>query len=1119
MSVTSLVVLLGVLLVYFSKSDALETQEQDVLQHKVLNLNTVASPEAILPYLDVFPHEPDRRFAADQLFRHLNPTPNARQILPNVGTLAKLRITTEAIRASDNLDYFANRLPDMQDSKTSMPTALPLFTSRTVSAIKPGFVVRTPSQFTYTFWWTLLLYFLSIYAVHMLWRMGITLRFSTTLPFVHLRRETSFEGDALLLPLFHLLTGLGLMLMLSLRDPLRDMLDFRAFTMGVGLGAILFYLSSLWNVQRWRKPIRWGGHTVHVHLVFSLGLSIILSILLVSFGSGPTGSDAKVNLFGFQPAEVIKLLLVVFLAAYFSYRWEFMRTLREQVASVPKPLRFLRIPRLRYILPVMVGTAVALLFFLLQKDLGPALILMCTFLTLYAIARNHVLVPVLGLGLLFLGFWACYAFGLVYTVANRIEMMASPWDNFAVGGEHLANAYWAITSGHWFGLGPGLGSPSLIPAAHTDMVLPALGEELGILGVLGILCLYALLIHQGLRIAKQASGMFSFFLGLGLTLITAYQIFLIAGGVFGLLPLSGVVSPFLSYGKTSMLMNGLLLGLLAAISTQTGHADQNAAFHRPLKRLQLVLGALGLMLVLRLGYIGWQSNTWIVEPALVVRGDGERGFQYNRRIGPARRALTRGTIYDRNGLPLATSNPTAVDSLKPMLQATYGLVPERYTRSTDRRFYPFGPHTFYLLGDVRSYTKREAGNSLFLEYDAATNAHLQGYEDAPRRITIASKRTGPPDLTRTVYDYSPLIPLIRQRHRIPASGGVQNLLDRDRDLTLTLDARLQVRVAEALEAGTPPGLRSAAVVLDASDGSVLAAVSHPLPHMALTDPSATNLDPDVFDRVVYGQYPPGSTFKLITSIAAMNRGTNLTQTRHKCEPLGNGRVGQKVKGWGRPIRDARGDAAHGNVNLHEGLVVSCNAFFAQLGVYDVGAPALLQAIDWFGLGLSLNPSLPKAERLDILSKDLPQASFGQGPLLASPIEMARVAATIANEGQLQPTRWMLDALQTLPQPRQVLTPDQATQLARSMRGVVTEGTGKRISGSTLPIAGKTGTAEVMIDDRRVTHAWFTGFAPYQGARPVAFAVLVEQGGDGGRVAAPIAAQIVAAAKALGLTQH
>jgi len=191
-------------------------------------------------------------------------------------------------------------------------------------------------------------------------------------------------------------------------------------------------------------------------------------------------------------------------------------------------------------------------------------------------------------------------------------------------------------------------------------------------------------------------------------------------------------------------------------------------------------------------------------------------------------------------------------------------------------------------------------------------------------------------------------------------------------------------------------------------------------------------------------------------------------------------------------------------------VVSCNAFFAQFGTNSVGADMLYDTATRLGISVA-QPDTPEK-----LRQFLPQASYGQGQVVASPFQMARVAATIANGGKALEGRWIIDETnQRVRAPQPLLSVSLADQLGGYMRGVVTSGTGRVLNDSQVAIAGKTGTAELA---KAPSHAWFIGFAPYgkNATKQIAFAVLVENGQYGGTAAAPIAGKIVAAAKELGL---
>jgi cell division protein FtsI/penicillin-binding protein 2 len=414
----------------------------------------------------------------------------------------------------------------------------------------------------------------------------------------------------------------------------------------------------------------------------------------------------------------------------------------------------------------------------------------------------------------------------------------------------------------------------------------------------------------------------------------------------------------------------------------------------------------------------------------------------------------------------------------------------------------------HLLGDTRSRANWGARNSSYVERDAAVR--LQGYDDRARVIEVPDPRTGKPTYS-VRHDYRELVPLLRHRYE-PEHPDVVKVMNRERDVHMSIDSRLQMKAAQILQTHLHrlKRLKGAVVVIDADTGDLLASVSYPWPERM---PPALGPDDGVdemLDRARYGLYPPGSTFKLVTATAALRADPNSPSLTYECKALPDGRVGNFVRGWGRPIRDDVADKSpHGTVNMNRGIVVSCNAYFAQLGTYKVGAETLHATANLFGISVA-NPNTPKK-----LKDALPQAAYGQGQVVASPFQMARVAATIGNDGKMPYGRWITDESNPRVEPPvSVLQPDLARILAQYMRGVVTSGTGRSVAGAPVQIAGKTGTAEL---EKYPSHAWFVGFAPYDSpGRRIAFAVLVENGQYGGSAAAPIAGEIVAAANQLGL---
>jgi len=868
------------------------------------------------------------------------------------------------------------------------------------------------------------------------------------------------------------------------------------FAQGAAGGAVLLAVFSLLDYDRLT------GRLSYVPLLASFALSV----LLVLFGTGPGTSDAKVNLFGFQPVEIIRVLLVFFLAGYFARRWDVLRHARETRESLAALTRRIDIPPVEYTLPVLACVALSLIFFFLQKDMGPALVFTCLFLVLYGIARGSVAVPVAGLALLALGFAAGYALGVPHTVGDRVSMWLSPWDNAVHGGDQLAHSLWAYATGGIAGSGIGRGEPQLVPAAHTDLILAALGEEGGFAGVALVFALYGFLVWRSLRIALRARTDYEFFLASGLAAATALEILLIAGGSLGVVPLSGVVSPFLSYGRTALLANFLMFAILLAISSRPGDSSRAAPFHVSALAAGLIFAVAGGVVVAKAAYVQVvRSAPTIGEGTLVVQADGERRYQYNPRLQEIMREIPKGTIYDRNGLPLATSDWNELEKHRGDYRAL-GIDIDAACRRSDLRHYPFGGLTFDLLGDLRTRTRWGATNTSFVERDSARR--LRGYDDRPTIVEVKNPKTGAAERVLR-YDYRELVPLLRHRDD-PSDPAVRRVLDRPRDVRMSIDARLQVQVAAILQNQLKQAKvdKGAAVVLDPATGDLLAAVSLPQPVLGDEQPEGN----PYLDRARYGLYPPGSTFKVVTAMAALRKDPQLLQKTYQCVPLPDGRVGNYLQGSKRPIRDDIQDKSpHGTVNLERGLVVSCNAFFAQFGAYDVGATALHDTAALLGIAASTPDTVAE------LKKALPQSAYGQGEVVASPFQMARVAATIATGGSMPQGRWITDETNSrIAAPAAVLSADSAALIGKFMREVVTGGTGRRAAAAGVPIAGKTGTAELA---DAPSHAWFIGFAPYGGTgRKIALSVLVENGVYGGAAAAPAAAEIVNAAVKLGLIQ-
>ena len=358
------------------------------------------------------------------------------------------------------------------------------------------------------------------------------------------------HADPYLLPIGGLLTAVGLTMIYRI-DP--DLAFRQGLWVVVGLGAFAALLLLV------------RDHRELDGVKYILGLTAIgLLILPAVPGLGETinGATLWVDLgpITFQPGEFAKVLLVVFLAGY-------LRDNRELLAmgtgryGVPSPKHFG---------PLLVIWGAAMLVLFQTRDLGSALLYFAIFLAMLYIATGRWPYVAVGLGLFALGASGLYQ--VTPHVATRVSIWLDPWGEPFGDGYQLVQSIYAIAGGGIFGSGLGRGvllTPEgnpYIPDLQTDFIYSAIAQELGLAGAAAVVLLYLIFVYRGFRIAMQAADGFSKLLAAGLTATIAIQTFVIVGGVSGLIPLTGLTLPFVSYGGSSILANFLLLGLLLMVS-------------------------------------------------------------------------------------------------------------------------------------------------------------------------------------------------------------------------------------------------------------------------------------------------------------------------------------------------------------------------------------------------------------------------------------------------------------------------------------------------------------------------------------------------------------------------
>ncbi len=874
-------------------------------------------------------------------------------------------------------------------------------------------------------------------------------------------------ADPLLLPIAAVLASLG-QLMTSRLEPAFGSRQGVWVLIGLAGLVVITCLPSAGWLRRYRYT--WA----------TLGLLLLVATLV--FGTDPNGSGARLWLVlgpvNLQPMELVKLLLVVFLAAYLEEH-------RELLADAGRRIGPLWLPPLPYLAPILLMAGAALAIFVIQVDLGPALLLSTVVLLMLYMASGRATYVLLG-GLLLIG--AGFAAARLFThVQARVATWLDPFADPQGASYQIVQALYAFGTGGVFGTGLDLGSPRYIPAVHTDFVIAAIGEELGLVGTLAVVALFVLLTVRGFRVALRSRSGFNSLLAGGLTSVLGLQALIILAGTLRLIPLTGITLPFVSYGGSSVVANFLLVGLLllisdeeerlaapmqAASTTEPGLPWGQARFAGPTRRAGSALLAGFLAVAVALGY--WQ----------VWRGPELASDPANPRIATARLTEPRGRILDSQGAVLAWSEQT----------------PD----GTERRY--ADPSLVHTIG---FHSARFGDTNL----EAAYDAQLRG-----------------------VRSPSPL-------DRIAALLFPQRQVQPD-DLVITVDRRINDAAIAAL--GNSDG---AIVALDPKTGAVLALASKPYFDPNQSDDALAKLQDDpsqpLFNRAVQATYVPGSTFKAITASAALDLGLVDLNQPFNCTTavmVGSYSIDCKNNLAVAP-RPTYKQAFAWSSNRTFGLTGMLLGFLqpGQLnpwlddhppGPYPWTRPGasiqpsadrLVEHAEQFGFDrtipfdFTISPSQVKRPSTEWTPELLVQTAFGQGELEATPMQMALVAAAIANDGKV-PSPYLAaelrspsGATQQLHTPGETYSNAMSASTAHTMVDFMVEGVQNGYAAKAaipgVKVGGKTGTAEV---GDGTSHSWFIGFAPADNPT-VAVAVIMEHQGSGSDFATPAGKQVLQAA--------
>jgi len=758
------------------------------------------------------------------------------------------------------------------------------------------------------------------------------------------------------------------------------------------------------------------------------GLLLLAATLLL--GVNPSGSGPRLWLgLGGAYFQPSEPLKLLMVVFLASYLAERRRLLVSEGGKLGP----IQLPPLAYVGPLLVMFGLAALLLVAQQDLGAAMLFFLTFLSMLYLATSQW--GYVAAGLVLFGGAGVIGYTASTRLALRVDAWLNPWSGAADWSFQIVQSLLAFGTGGILGEGLGLGQPTYIPAVHTDFTFAAIGESFGLAGLLALIALYGLLMLRGFRAAAAAGRAFERYLAAGLTAGLTIQAWVIMAANVKLAPIAGVTLPFLSYGGSSLLSTFIVLGLLLRISDRSGRGRE---------------------------FPGWESRhsaAWSTADASASASAGASATTSIRRT-----AVT---------LTLALVVLAAFCGYWSVLRADWLAAREDNPR--------------------RVIYERSLVRGSILDRDGET---LAGVTVAPSGLVT---RTYP------VPEAAPVVGYASLRY---GTGGIEAALDRTlrgevargaleerwaellhrvphgQDVQLTLDAGLQQRAQEALA-----GEAGAAVLLEVGTGQVLVIGSAPTFHPARLGEAWEELREDasapLLNRATQGLYQPGTVLQTVVLAEALNRGliddleVNVGSALTERILVDGVSVGCSVFP----------DSA---ATLANAYAASCPAPIGALGE-RLGQDGLAQAVQRWRLTVP-PPLVIPTEASDWspeMISSVREEALGQGALTVSPLQMALIATTLANGGEMSEPQLILRVeeidggwreAEVEGEPRPILAQAQAERLLSVWRRW--DGGRSADQGSVLGHWG------IAVAGEGAPHAWFLGVTP-EGSPQYAAAVLVE----------------------------
>lgn len=843
-------------------------------------------------------------------------------------------------------------------------------------------------------------------------------------------RKLAPGADPAILPITFALSGIGIAFVTRLRP---ELAVGQLMWLFVGVAFLVLVLLFVRNLDRLAR---------YKYTLMLVGFILLLSPLIPFIGQEIYGSRIWLSIgpFSFQPGELAKIAIVLFLAGYLAANREMLSVFTWRVGPF-------NLPDIRTLLPLLLMWLISIGIVAFEKDLGSALVFFFVFLVMLYVASGKKTYVIAGVLMMAIG-----AVGL-YFVFDHIQVRVATWlDPFADAqntGYQLVQTIYSLADGGLFGVGIGRGLADQIPVVESDFIFAAIGEETGLLGAAGLLLLYLCLAIRGMATAARAKSDVSSFAAVGLTAIIILQAFIIVGGVTRLIPLTGLTLPFVSQGGSSLLASFISVALLLRAGDEATGMGEEMRSATSMLPTASVLGRVALGKRLTRTMVGFSvlfallvANLTLI---MVVQADYYQNMPGNNHTLMQESDTERGSISTYDGVVLAESQQTEDGSYE--------------------RVYPAGDLASHVVG----YYSTQYGTS---GIEASENETLKGQQNYASWTDVINAAAG-----------------------INTPGN---------DVRLTINSTIQQAAQDALEGETGAAVvmdpSTGAVLAMASSPTYSAGDVEALLEQAAASDGSDDSG-QLVNRATQGLYAPGSTFKIVSLATALQNGIASEDSVYASPgtmEIGNAEVSNFGDESYGDITLQRATALSSNTVFGQlGVQIG-----AQLLVEGAEAFGFNKDLDFeLPVVTSLMPDPDEMTEWETAwasaGEPVGEHESPAGPQV-SVLEMAMVGCAVANNGTImQP--YLVDSVYNANGERsyqaqattylQAITSETASRVKEVLKDVVDYGTGTTAAINGVQVAGKTGTAEHPDGD----DGWFVGMANADSDTPsVVVAIVLEK---------------------------